>query len=312
MENRTSGIGDGERRWIAGLLAAAFVVASGFGAEAVAGEADDGAFPWVVEPQRAAELIESGEVSVLDTRSDSQWNDGRLPGAVRVDWEAFTPSTKADRGELSADDAALQEKLRTLGIDGDRPVLVVGNPPHNWGEDGRIVWMLRTLGHDRAGLVDGGHRAVVEAGIEETDETTEPDPGEFTVDRRTDWVVDRREVEASLESDSAVILDTRQAREYAGGTPYGEARGGHLPGAKHLHYRALLGSDGRLRSPATVRRLLDQRGITPDERVIAYCTGGVRSAWMTVVLQYLGYGDVANYAGSMWEWAAGEGELESE
>lgn len=295
------------KRLLVSVLATLFVVTAG-SATGLAADADDGEFPWVVEPTQAAELIEAGEVSVLDTRETSIWRAERLPGAVRVDWEAFTPSEKADRGELLSDSDALQAKVRELGIDDDRPVLVVGNPPNNWGEDGRIVWMLRRLGHDRVALVDGGHPAVVEAGVEATRETTEPEPGDFEIDLRSDWKADRETVHGLLDGEDVVLLDTRTAREYAGATPYGEARGGHLPGAKHLHYTALLGDDGRLLSAAAIRAKLEKRGITPDTRVIAYCTGGVRSAWMTVVLRHLGYAKAANYAGSAWDWAAGDEE----
>ena len=55
---------------------------------------------------------------------------------------------------------------------------------------------------------------------------------------------------------------------------------------------------------AKLRALLKGRGIVPDQKVVAYCTGGIRSAWVVVVLAHLGYGRVANYAGSMWEWSA--------
>ncbi len=261
---------------------------------------------WLVEPEVAAGFIEQRDPVVLDTRGESAYGGGHVAGAVPVDWGAFTPSEEADRGELLVDEATLQSEVRKLGVDNDRPVLVVGNPPDNWGEDGRIVWMLRTLGHERVGLVDGGHRALVEHGVETTGEQTDPEEGDFEVERRDQWGVDRAELReiVEAESDEVVIVDTRSEREYAGETPYGEDRGGHLPGAVHLHYRELLDGEGRLKSESTVRGMLEERGITSDKRVVAYCTGGVRSAWMTVVLAHLGYERAANYAGSGWDWAA--------
>jgi thiosulfate/3-mercaptopyruvate sulfurtransferase len=288
-------------------FAAGLFVASGWEATGVAeSESDRGAFPWIVEPAAAAAIIEEGEPVVLDTRDESAYESEHVAGAVQVDWEAFTPSQEEDRGELLADEATLQEKLRGLGVDGDRPVLVVGNPPDNWGEDGRIVWMLRSLGHDSAGLVDGGYAALAGEGVETTDQETDPESGDFEVDRRGDWLVERAELRELVdgESDQTVIVDTRSEREYRGETPYGEDRAGHLPGAVHLHYRALLDEEGRLRPASEVRSLLDDRGIAADKRVVAYCTGGVRSAWLTVVLAHLGYERVANYAGSGWDWAA--------
>ena len=103
-----------------------------------------------------------------------------------------------------------------------------------------------------------------------------------------------------------MIIDTRERREYEGGTPYGETRGGHVPGAVHLHYRSLLRKDGRLRSPGALKRLLQKAGISSNKEIIAYCTGGVRSGYVVAVLAHLGFSKVLNYAGSMWAWAAAD------
>ena len=55
---------------------------------------------------------------------------------------------------------------------------------------------------------------------------------------------------------------------------------------------------------AVITARMEELGLTPEREIIAYCTGGVRSAWVIVVLQHLGYSEARNYAGSMWEWSA--------
>ncbi len=40
-----------------------------------------------------------------------------------------------------------------------------------------------------------------------------------------------------------------------------------------------------------------------DDEVVSYCTGGVRAAFVTVLLNDAGIA-ARNYAGSMWEWSA--------
>lgn len=263
---------------------------------------------WVVGPSEAAAVIEEGNPTVLDTRGRATWKRGHVPGAVPLDWEEFTPSAQAERGRLTRDDAALQEKLRNLGVSSDRPVIVVGSNDGGWGESGRAVWMLRTLGHEAAAWVEGGHEALVSEGIEETTEETEPERGDFEVERRDDWSIERDELRSIYRDDDVVLLDTREAREYRGETPYGESRGGHIPGAEHLYFKELLRSDGRLIADVRIREKLESAGAEPDDTVVVYCTGGVRSAWVTSVLVELGYRDVRNYAGSTWEWSAGATE----
>ncbi|MDO9023236.1 rhodanese-like domain-containing protein, partial [Zwartia sp.] len=91
-------------------------------------------------------------------------------------------------------------------------------------------------------------------------------------------------------------------REYAGQTPYGEGRGGHLPGATNVWFKSFLKSDGYLKSREEITRLLLEHGITDKNEIIVYCSGGFRSAWVMSVLNDYGY-QVKNYAGSMWQWS---------
>lgn len=264
---------------------------------------------WIVEADEAAKLIKTGDPTVLDARARSKWRNSHAPRASHINWDAFTPSKTKVRGTLLDSTSELESKLRKLGVFNGRPVLVIGDPTGGWGEDGRIVWMLRTLGHDSAALVDGGHDALKAAGVEMTDATPEVKTGDFDANRNERWHIDRETLrEIYGEDDDVVLLDTREEREYRGETPYGESRRGHIPGARHLHFKDLLTDAGTLKSPSTLRAKLTELGIGEDTRVVAYCTGGVRSAWVVAVLAELGYENVQNYAGSAWEWAASPAE----
>lgn len=255
---------------------------------------------WVVSPRTAAAAIAAG-ATVLDARAP-RFARPLVPNAIPVRWSEFTREDYPHQGKLDPDDARLSEKLQALGIDRDRPVVVAGDPLGGWGEDGRVVWMLRALGHEQVALVDGGYAALVERGVE----AIAPEvPGDFVVTRRDEWNISRDELQALYRREEVVVLDARSPREYAGATPYKELRGGHVPGAESLHYRELLDAEGRLLPEAAVRSRLETLGITRETPVVAYCTGGVRSAWLTAVLAELDY-EVRNYAGSMWEWAAGD------
>jgi thiosulfate/3-mercaptopyruvate sulfurtransferase len=214
---------------------------------------------------------------------------------------------------LLDDVTVLTARLRQVGVRGDRPIVVIGNPPQDWGKAGRIVWMLRTLGHRAAVLVDGGYRAMAKTTIPVTRKIQHraEQPGNFTIQRNHAWDIQQEELHLWVQEMMAgrspharpvIILDTREQQEFWGDTPHGEQRGGHLPGAIHLHYRELMDRQGMLLARAEIRQLLAERGISQEAIVVTYCTGGIRSAWVTTVLADLGW-DARNYAGSMWEWA---------
>ncbi|MBE9069975.1 sulfurtransferase [Leptolyngbya cf. ectocarpi LEGE 11479] len=260
---------------------------------------------WIVDAAEAKQLIEQG-ATLLDARKLALT---RLQGAVYVDWQQFSPEDAITHGRLLADNALLTQKLQSLGISSQKPVVVYAHPPGGWGEDGRLVWMLRTLGHSQAVMVDGGFEALVTANVPvQRSRNNAVVPGDFVVSRTSTWEIRRDELRAKLRQENVVIIDSREPREFAGQTPYGEQRGGHVPGAINLYFKRLLGEDGKLLSAQEIRSQLEDAGISPDTQVVVYCTGGIRSGWLASVLVALGY-QVQNYAGSMWEWSAGPADM---
>ncbi|MBT9316345.1 rhodanese-like domain-containing protein [Leptothoe spongobia] len=255
---------------------------------------------WIVSAAEAKRLIEQG-ATLLDTRKLALT---RLQNSVYADWRQFSPQAVADRGKLLEQEDLLTQQIQEMGISRQMPVVVFANPPKGWGEDGRIVWMLRTLGHSQVVMVDGGVEALVDAGVPvQSGQSHPPKRGDFVVERNSTWEIQRDQLQAELGQDKLVVIDTREAREFAGKTPYGEQRGGHIPGAINLYFKEFLGQDGQLLPLDIIQAKLDEAKITPDTQVVVYCTGGIRSGWLAAVLVTLGY-DVKNYAGSMWEWSA--------
>jgi len=84
----------------------------------------------------------------------------------------------------------------------------------------------------------------------------------------------------------------------------GAQRAGHIPGAANIPWsKAANPDDGTFKSPAELRQLYQEAGLTPDQEVIAYCRIGERSSHTWFVLTYLlGYQNVKNYDGSWTEW----------
>ena len=254
---------------------------------------------WVVTPQAARDLIAQGAL-VFDARAPDLKRQTPLANAVPIVWQDLSEPDLPTRGRLIADDAVLTKKLQALGVSKDLPVVLVGDPVKGWGEDGRLVWTLRTLGHPNVVLVNGGLPALLHAGPVAIKPAA---AGTFVVQRTDKWEIKKEEIKAHLGESDVVIIDAREPREYEGSTPYGETRGGHVPGAKHVFYKDLLDKNGNLLPPTDIEAKLASFGASKDSKIVAYCTGGIRSGWFTSVLNDLGY-KARNYAGSMWEWSA--------
>lgn len=233
----------------------------------------------IVDAPAAVALVEQGAV-VLDTRGPTDFWWRHIPGAVRVDWRIGTTG-----GLLSGrmdEPAVVAAAFAALGVDEARPVLVVGDWSAGWGEEGRIAWDLSWLGHASVFVLEGGMSAWSGP---TTSLPAEIRPGRFSPRPREELRADRTEVKAAT-----LLVDVREADEFGGARRYGEARGGHVPGAVNLPWRQLLEGNPALPKSAPV---------------VVYCTGGVRSGMAWLRLTELGY-QVANYDGSWWEWAREE------
>ena len=264
---------------------------------------------WIISSAQAQELVAQG-ATILDARSCKIFSVQSLLNATCISWQEFSQSQSPFKGKLLTDDKFLTEKLQAIGIFNHKPVIVFGNTINGWGEDGRIVWMLRTLGHQKSFLVDGGFAALAKAGFPTVKFTKNNSPprGDFVVNRNKNWHISQNELKTNLEKDNLVIIDTREPQEYAGKTPYGEQRGGHIPGAIHIYFKYWLDNNGMLLSRDKILEMLIEKGVTKDKIIVTYCTGGVRSAWSTSVLTDLGF-KVKNYSGSMWEWSASNADI---
>ena len=243
---------------------------------------------------------------IIDVRGKAAYAfGGHIPGAVNATWHEFSDPDAAAKGLLDPDHGRLEQKIRALGINQDSDVVVYSNPFDNWGDEGRMFWMLQYLGHTRLKILDGGwvkwtaERRKYEHGV------VTPKPGTFKIATNPDVIVEKEELKRLVKRPhpETVIADARSLEEYAGKEISGIPRPGHIPGAASVPWNMFLNPDATVKDLGKIRAGLDEKGLHPSHEVVCYCTGGVRSAWLYVVLKLIGYQKVRNYPGSWWEWS---------
>ncbi len=250
---------------------------------------------------------------VLDARPSREFRAGHVPGSLRVDWRDFSESRPgvasylfgdpAKWGLLAADRASLRDRLRAFGLSASRPVVVVGDPS-GWGEEGRIAWMLLTLGHPEVALLDGGFPAwqAENPGRIDKGDSRPPQPGDLEPMPQPDRRIRLDSLRAALALGEVTLLDARTAEEFAGERERGQKRGGRIPGARLVPAVALRSADGRYVDGEALVKLAGP--LRPGAPVVTYCTGGVRSALLAVLLEARLGIVAANYDGSLWEWSS--------
>jgi thiosulfate/3-mercaptopyruvate sulfurtransferase len=128
----------------------------------------------------------------------------------------------------------------------------------------------------------------------------------FTARYQTMLVKDRDEVLAAMKAGSSQIADARGRARFTAAEPEPRpgVRGGHIPGAKNVHYASLLNPDKTMKPKEAIRDAFVAAGIDLKKPVITSCGSGVTAAILTLGLSIIGHSDNALYDGSWAEWGA--------
>ena len=258
----------------------------------------------------------NGDLILIDTRPAPDWSQGHIEGAAHLDIYGISLNDTRPQA-LAAFTWMLAYLMEIRGVDYGKTVIFYENS--TGFRAARGFWFLEYLGHEDVHVLDGGLNAWKEAGFPVTNETwpmaqSAQDPGPASGKRivRTSFASHLKEPDrgriatvddilARLDYPDTVIHDTRSAGEY-----YAEnvraARGGAIPGSRHLEWLEFVGEDGSLRPASELSAMVESLGCTKEKEIIPLCQGGYRSAHAYLVYRLLGYARVRNYLGSWKEW----------
>ncbi|WP_432570378.1 sulfurtransferase [Kineococcus sp. SYSU DK005] len=255
---------------------------------------------WLAEHLGAPGLkvVESDEDVLL-------WDTGHVPGSVKVDWhtELNDPVTRD-----YVDGEGFAALMSRKGISREDTVVIYGDKNNWWAA--YALWVFTLFGHPDVRLLDGGRAKWIAEGRPTTTEAPEPEPADYPVVARRDGAV-RAFKDDVLAHLGGRLVDVRSPQEYTGERTHmpdypeeGTVRGGHIPGADSVPWARAAAEDGTFKPRAELEAIYQQeKGLSPDEDVIAYCRIGERSSHTWFVLTHLlGFEKVRNYDGSWTEW----------
>ena len=249
----------------------------------------------LAEPAWLADRLDDPNVRVVALTPVEEFAKGHIPGAAQIDWPALEITDTSDPS-IARWQGIVEAELSKLGLEPGQTIVVYDGgtlyAPRLW-------WILEQLGHDDNRVLNGGLAAWTGAGgAVETGSSwagSSPSvPYRGTPDETVLATLD--EVSVAYDDPGVVLVDARSAAEYAQG---------HVPGAVNAEFTRNADPGTKHWQPAgALRTFYAELGVTPDRRVIPYCTTGVRSAVTYFTLRLLGYEDIALFTGSWAEWSA--------
>ena len=253
----------------------------------------------------AAHLGDPGLVVVESDEDVLLYDTGHIPGASKIDWHT---DLNDDMVRDYVDGEQFARVLGERGIGRDTTVVIYGDKSNWWAA--YALWVFTLFGHEDVRLLDGGRAKWVAEGREVTREAPSPTTVDYPVVERDDSSI-RAFKDDVLAHIGQPMVDVRSPGEFSGELLHmpdypqeGAMRGGHVPGARSVPWARAAAEDATFKSRDDLAAIYqDEKGLRPDDEVIAYCRIGERSSHTWFVLTHLlGFANVRNYDGSWTEW----------
>ena len=261
----------------------------------------------VIGPETLKAIL--SEVTVVDAR-DADFDKGHIPGSIPMSWsdwavekagaKSIILGNSANWGKVLAD-STVETRLQGLGFSQDRQIVVVGEPGQ-WGEEGRIAWNFLFWGAKKVSLLEGGYSSWKAKGLPlETGAAKKHKPGNFKVKFQLVRRARLNDVEENLKLRVRPVFDARTQEEFQGKTVMGQARGGRIPGSTFVPAKDLYQANGKYITATALKKMIAS---SKSGQPITYCTGGVRSALLALLIEARLGVVTASYDGSIWEWSS--------
>ncbi|MDN4523247.1 sulfurtransferase [Fictibacillus fluitans] len=250
---------------------------------------------------RSDVLIFDCRFNLADPEEGKKWYESsHIPGAVYVNLNKDLSRKVTEHGgrhPLPSKEGAAATFGR-LGINEEQTVVAYDD--QNGSMAARLWWMLKFLGHEKVFVLQGGYTSWEKAGNPVTDEHTIPEPTHFTI-RESKWqAVGMEEVKRAIQTEEAIIIDSRDAARYTGEQETIDKKAGHIPGAINKPWLKNINSTKEWHPAEELRDL--HKDLSGKKEIIVYCGSGVTACANILGMSEAGIEQPILYPGSWSDW----------
>ena len=271
----------------------------------------------IINPEELLQLHDSPEVILIDARAginaEENYKKEHLKGARYVDLNrdlATVESDPANGGRHPLPSLGkFSEVLSKLGISPKSHVIIYDDK-NGSNAASRFWWMLRSAGHEKVHVLNGGLQAMIKIGFPLSSEIENFKSTDYKVSEWKLAVANIEEVEKARNSNENIVIDVRDKNRFDGLTEPLDLIAGHIPGAINVPFSENLNEDGFYKSAETLKEKYTAiLGNTNPENVIVHCGSGVTACNTLLAMDYAGIPIPKLYVGSWSEWSRNDREM---
>lgn len=195
----------------------------------------------------------------------------------------------------------LAKKLGDWGVSNHTQVVIYDDAGGAFA--GRLWWLLRCLGHEKAAVLDGGVQHWLKQGLSLTTRLPRITPAVLRPYLNDGLWLTAGDVENAIARRAVTVIDARTPERYRGEQEPIDPVAGHIPYALNRPFQLNLDHEGLFLSPEILKqqfnRLINKR--LPTE-VVHYCGSGVTACHNLLAMEVAGLNGSKLYAGSWSEW----------
>ena len=249
-------------------------------------------------------IIVDCRFSLADTETGAKtYRHGHIPNAryAHLDKDLSSAITDFTGRHPLPNFALLAKKLGDWGIANTSQVVVYDDAGGAFA--GRLWWLLRSMGHDRVAVLDGGIKHWQKQGLPIATALPKVKSAIFRPYLNEAAWLSALQVQNSLAQKSICLIDARTPERYRGEQEPIDPVAGHIPGALNRPFQLNLDSNGLFLPAEQLRGQFNQLiGANASEQVVHYCGSGVTACHNLLAMEHAGLTGSKLYAGSWSEW----------
>ncbi len=271
---------------------------------------------WIVETDWLATHLSAPDLVVFDASwhlptdkrdARAEYLAAHIPGALFFDIDDLS-NEKSSLPHMLPSTVKFASRMKKMGVGNGMRIVVYDT--QGLYSAARAWWTFRVMGFNDVAVLNGGFKKWLAEGREVEDGLpVKRSERHFIPHQNSELIRDIDDMRALLQKSGVQIVDARSPGRFTGTEPEPRPglRGGHIPGARNVHYATLLNADGTLKSKAEIEAVFRAAGIDWREPVVATCGSGVTASIVALALAFLGQTNTAVYDGSWAEWGQENG-----